>query len=117
MFLEVMCLEGYTVDVTKTAAEAISLLEHQQGAVLILMDNFVVNEEALQLVSALRAQYGLRARVAIIGADIFSGGIQSPVATLYDLDAHIMLPPTVDSMFNILESTWQGLWQEQPSKN
>lgn len=117
MFLEIMQVEGYIVDVVKTASAGLDLLERERGPAIILMDNFAVNEEAFELVSALRLFPGLRVRVAIIGTDAMSGGMPSPVATLYDLDAHFMMPFTVDSMLNTLEWTWNKLWRDQPSKN
>lgn len=117
LFSEFMRLEGYVVGVAKTSEEVLTLLEREQGPALVLTDNFVFNEEAQRLVLALQQRPALRVRVKIVGADIMSGGMGSPTAILYDLDAHILLPASIDSLLTTLEELWINLLQEQPSMN
>jgi predicted xylose isomerase-like sugar epimerase len=96
-------VEGYTVQSIRSAAEAVQIIESSSDSFLLLADNFHLNPEAQQTLTALTHRSELRKRVNIIGVSAMRLGA-SQWSTDNLIDDHLELPFTETRLLGIIEA-------------
>lgn len=95
--------EGYTIVATRSAAEAIRIIEDSTNQYVLLTDNFSVNSESLGALTTLCQHPELRQRVTVIGVSARSDVMSTSWMTGRLLDDHLMMPYTYDQLLAIIE--------------
>lgn len=102
-FTEILKLEDYSVISACTAAEALAICEHKDERCVVLIDNYHLNEQAVNFAKTVFARSELHVRVKVVGL------ATARWERLVDLDGFIQLPFTVDSFLTPIEELCREL--------
>lgn len=94
--------EDYTVVVTRSATEAVRIIEDSSDSFVLFTDNYHVNEEGQRAFTLLRDRPELRHRVWIVGMTAMRDDSTSMAAGL--MDEHLSMPFTVEQVIRIVEA-------------
>jgi DNA-binding response OmpR family regulator len=94
--------EDYTVVVTRSATEAVRIIEDSSDSFVLFTDNYHVNEEGQRAFTLLRDRPELRHRVWIVGMTAMRDDSASIVAGL--MDEHLPMPFTYEQLRCIVEA-------------
>jgi DNA-binding NtrC family response regulator len=87
-------LEGYRISATQSARRALDRIARSSRPYVVVMDNFLGNDEARTFAAKIAAAPELHQRVRVVGVGI------EPAPHLIALDAFIELPFSVDQLLD-----------------